>query len=590
MSFSFFPYSTRSAAQRPFPSDANNAAALLSSNAVFYPGSPDATTYTKHGGSWTSFDDGYNTTPIPLGFTWGFNGANYTECYVGTNGHITFGAGSNTISGTTNGIKAHSGDLWLNPALTNTTSVAIFNTGQLKTGINASNRQHGVWYTSYQFTQNSQVHNVFRIVVYCGRYGSDLLNKTEAGWRISLYKTNQHQFIEISLLDSSAIPASSTTYACGPWLATGPADGTQNSVNPFVFYSYDAGTTWVRKNARNGSMTSGVVQVTGPMFYAYENANIQLTNAVAAMNYVSWEYGDGSATVPATASSTPAWTLTGVIALNKIVAGWSPANQKEQAFWDVANSYNGSYKFGDFDSSGSISAGDVSNLLKIYLGRTDVDAGVTTRISQFLSELINTKNTVTYWDQNIDAASLIAEGGFITGIRRRTLADIAVKTYPGSSSSATISAPTYWPVSVGSYSAVPPTNAIAYNTSGFGTASTYFDTGYGYASGTSIGSNTTLTNTYYNLSQPSNYWIRSTSNSQPDALSSFNIYWNGTALNPNNNVLIGTYPNQYLQNYQSYTSGNSTYVRGTMQNTSVDKYGNGSTYYSIIYSLTFSTT
>jgi hypothetical protein len=43
-------------------------------------------------------DDSYTATPIPLGMTFPFFGTSYTDVYVSSNGHLTFGAGSSSLS------------------------------------------------------------------------------------------------------------------------------------------------------------------------------------------------------------------------------------------------------------------------------------------------------------------------------------------------------------------------------------------------------------------------------------------------------------------------------------------------------------
>jgi hypothetical protein len=78
-------------------------------------GNDVAGTYTYHTfSSFTSYDDGYGTPAIPLGFTWGNNGNNYTEYWLGTNGVIQFGSGTSSSS-TSNGFNAYSADLWFQP-------------------------------------------------------------------------------------------------------------------------------------------------------------------------------------------------------------------------------------------------------------------------------------------------------------------------------------------------------------------------------------------------------------------------------------------------------------------------------------------
>ncbi|MCX7834831.1 MAG: fibronectin type III domain-containing protein [bacterium] len=49
---------------------------------------------------WTSTDDGYYTTPQPLGFTLNWYGVDYTQVYLCSNGYVTFDAGYSTLGPT----------------------------------------------------------------------------------------------------------------------------------------------------------------------------------------------------------------------------------------------------------------------------------------------------------------------------------------------------------------------------------------------------------------------------------------------------------------------------------------------------------
>jgi hypothetical protein len=69
------------------------------------------------------FDDTYSTTPVPIGFDWGWNGATYNQWHLNTNGMMLFTAtNASTIDANAlnNGIVAHHGDLWFEPGKVNT--------------------------------------------------------------------------------------------------------------------------------------------------------------------------------------------------------------------------------------------------------------------------------------------------------------------------------------------------------------------------------------------------------------------------------------------------------------------------------------
>jgi hypothetical protein len=590
--FSYFPNATRSRAQRDYPNVANNT--YIANGDRAYPQLPSGLSYSNLGAfGWTSFDDGYFQYAQPIGFTWGFLGPNYTEWFVSTNGHINFGSGSGSWNGTSNGIMGHFGDLWLEPTLNMTAQAAYqSNPNEAYFGVGSIQDYHDVWYKSYSFTQNSQVHNVLRIVAYCGRYGSDLLTRAQCGWRINLYKTNQHQFIEACLLDSTTFAANSTnpnastgTQGIGPYNTSGVGAATlvSNTANPQVWYSPNNGDTWVYKG-------QGVVQTTAPAYYAYPGANLKLVPVAQAQAYVSKQFANGTAQNYITDLSVNSETATVML---RIAVGLGPRNTAESFLMDVLNSTsyagytNGGLKLGKIaGGNGEINSGDAVQVLKKAVGQT-IDATYEQRISTLLlavaAKIVERPEAVSMY-----------EFGYVNGPSRR-LSSLYNLTYPGSSSDTTINAPTTLSdISIGRYSGIPGTQGVLYATSGETTTisqetdkQVVFDTGYTYTVGKATGSMVRLywTNRF-ELDNPSirtEWYVQWNSRNSTagtnssDLTGDFYVYWNGINLNvPTGGAPIQAYPGGPIKwpNATSWTTGISTYQRGNLSRSSgPDKYG-----------------
>jgi hypothetical protein len=595
MSFSYFPNSTRSRNQRDYPSASGNT--VTTGGDRVYPQLPAGITYTNIGSAgWTSYDDGYNTTAIPIGFTWPFNGTNYTQCYVSTNGHINFGSGSTSIGTTSNGIVAHYGDLWLQPG--RNTPVQIEYQSSVTSpwfAILPYQATHDVWYTNYSFVQNNLTHNVFRIVAYCGKYGSDMLTYTQSGWRISLYKVGGNQFIEACLLDGGVFAASSTSpngadtgTGIGPYNTSGVAACTlaTNTADPYVWYSADNGITWFKKGR-------GVVQTTAPAYSAYPNANLKLVSVSQAQAYVSKQFADGTRQTTSDLSVNSETAVT----MLRIAVGLGPRTTAESFLMDVLNSTdyaeytNGGLKLGKIaGGTGEISSGDAIEVLKKAAGQTinaTYDQRITTLLLAIAAKIVERPEAVSMY-----------EFGYVNGPSRR-LSSLFNLTYPGSSSDYTNNAPTSLSsISVGKYSGIPGTQGVLYNTSSTETTTVTpdaekqvtFDTAYGYAVGQAVGSTYRLrwSNRYEVLNSfwSVTYNARNSSSSpnSTEVSGTFNVFWGGTNLNvpPGTGyVQGGTF---YYPNYASWTNAQGTFTRGNLQTTvGPDKYGVTTKTYAITY-------
>jgi len=620
MSFSFFPSATKSRAQRAYPSDTNNyRAAPAPTITQSYPGIPVGTWYTEHVSSWTSADDGYATTPINIGWDWYFNGGAYSTCYVSTNGHINFGTPNSTtpfdfnsaasrIQGTTNGITAHWGDLWFQAGLTNTTRYQV---GSFSNSRAATNNPHKVWHTSYIINQQGTYHKVFRIIVYSGKWGSpSLLNSTETGWRISLYKANQQEWIEVSLLDDTVLNANSATSSagCGPYNNSGglACAGSKNDPNYNVFYSPDAGTTWYNKGR-------GTVQITGPAYYAYAGTNTTITSAATKLMTSPNEYGDvNNATYNgdplATATYAAKFNLASAIALMRYAAGQESRDAGELALWIIANRPGPyGYVFGDLTRSGAINDADASVILKVVTGNS-LTTTEQESYNAFLNEcLFNTETTLgNYAVENAGTtlSAAIAQYGLIDSAPRRSIGSMSTAVFRGSSSGVGLdagpvagggsgpgTAPTSAPISIGSYSGVGSTRGISYNsTTYFGSSAYLFDTLWSFSGLTqSDSATTTLIVNKYSQSTPVTYWNVTGSGSQEmSGALNFTVYWEGVNVNVPGTVRtnVGSYnetDRSYYLNYLSYTIGNVTYQRGASQSRNVDKYGTINQFFEVIY-------
>jgi hypothetical protein len=81
--------------------------------------------WTKQNLTFGSNDDSYSNQPVNIGFDWGYNGSTYNSFRLNTNGQLHFNNFSGTyIVESGDRIIANYGDLWLNPALINTTGPA----------------------------------------------------------------------------------------------------------------------------------------------------------------------------------------------------------------------------------------------------------------------------------------------------------------------------------------------------------------------------------------------------------------------------------------------------------------------------------
>jgi hypothetical protein len=622
MSFSFFPAATKSLAQRAFPSDTNNyRAAPAPTITQSYPGIPVGTWYTEHVSSWTSADDGYAINPINIGWDWYFNGGAFSTCYVSTNGHINFGTPNTTtpfdfnnaasrIQGTTNGITAHYGDLWFDASLTNTTRYQV---GPFSNSRAATNNPHKVWHTSYIINQQGTYHKVFRIIVYSGKFGApgDLLSRTETGWRISLYKANQQQWIEVSLLDDKALNANSSQSAagCGPYNNSGglACAGSKNDPNYNVFYSPDAGNTWYNKGR-------GVVQLTGPAYYAYTGSSTTLTSAATKLMTIPNEYGDvNNATYngdPLATAQTAAvkFNLSAGVTLLRLAAALPSRSAGELAFYIIAQKPGPyGYMLGDLTRSGAITDADATVILKEVVGNPLTISEQESLIALKNECLFNEQDTlgnfaVSGAGTNLSAA--IAQYGLLDKAPARSVGSMSTAVFPGSSSGVGLdagpvagggsgpgTAPTSAPISIGSYSGVGSTFGMSYNsTSYFGSSAYLFDTLWSFSGLTQADSSTTtLITTKYSQTAPVSYWYVQILSGQTEALSSFTIFWSGTNVGAPVGNISGSYPNQYYSNYQSYTSGPITYQKGVLQESTSDKFGVETKYYSVIYNYVINT-
>ena len=621
MSFSFFPSATKSVAQRAYPSPTNNyRAAPAPTIQESYPGIPVGTWYTRHVTNWTSADDGYTITPIDMGWDWYFNGGAYSTCYVSTNGHINFGTpntvtpfdfnnAANRIQGTTNGITAHWGDLWFDANLTNSTRYQV---GPFSNSRAATNNPHEVWHTSYMINQQGTYHKVFRIVVYSGKYGSpDLLKSTETGWRISLYKANQHEFIEVSLLDERALSANSAPLfaGCGPYNLSGglSCPGSKNDPNYNVFYSPDAGNTWYNKGR-------GTVQVTGPAYYAYAGTNTKITSAATSLMTVPSEYADVTPATydgdpNATATYAAKFNLSAAIALLRLAAGQASRDAGELAFYIIAQKPGPyGYMLGDLTRSGAINDADASVILKVVVGNA-LNATEQESYNALLTEcLFNTEEMLSIYVVTGAGTSLsaaIAQYKLIDKAPRRSIGSMSTAVFKGSSSGVGQdagpvagggpgpgTAPTSAPISIGSYSGVGSTFGMNYNSTTIGGSSTYlFDTTWSMTGLTQADSSITtlIIDKYSKNTAPVTYWYSETLNGGNEALSGFTIWWEGTNIAPPTGQTLGTYPNQYYANYQSYTVGPITYKRGALQETTTDKSNITYKYYTVSYNYAINT-
>jgi hypothetical protein len=312
---------------------------------------------------------------------------------------------------------------------------------------------------------------------------------------------------------------------------------------------------------------------------------------------VPYEYGDnGVLTYDGVANGVGAsFNLSAATSLLRLANGtYSARDPGEQALWYIASTYNGSYKYADLNANGSIDSGDATIILKVVVGNA-LTPDEQTRYNAFLNQcLFNETNNayVNITQSNVNAAALVQQYGYVAKGPRRSIGSMAGLSYPGISSDATSLAPTGPPISVGAYSGIGASRGISYNNTSYNSsAANLFDTLYGLGTlGKSDSTTTTLIQTKYNFdTAPVTYWYRKTNSGQSEGLSEFTIWWLGVNIAPPLGSVLGTYPNQYYSNYQSYTSGAITYQRGLLQKSTTDKFGVTSAYYQVIYNLVIDT-
>lgn len=554
MTFAFIPSRNRGAVTDPYYSNPTGGGSGAGSSDI-------AGTYTQHNfTSCTSYDDGWCSPAVPLGFTWGHNGSNYTEYWLGTNGVITFGsgiAGSNV--GSSNGINLHPTDLWFQPAV----GGPYYNTTYFTAdglGLKTSDRAHGLWYNTTSFT-NEAVHYIHKFIVYCGRYGSDKRAHTEHGYQVCLYKCGSDQYITTSLLPSAYKWAGGSTSIVGPQPAVNnnSALGAPIEYTDTCWYSPDSGSTWYKRG-------KGTCIVVGPKITSNATTITALNDS---LNYSVSQTVAGGAVTATTGSEAINPTLSATISLLRYTQGKAAYHNLEQDFWNYANTVDSTgYKIGDLDSNGAIDSSDAGTYwLKGYLGTLQAyNATIYARYMRML-----TSSDSNYVGKSEYGASCIV-GGYFTG-PTRSLRSAYSTGWPGAIVGGTTTYSSLSGIGVNGFVGLSGTKhagteTVAQASEPAMTNSLFYEGAF---------SNTgTLSYWYETITTALN------ANMQKNLI----IYWKGT-----NIVNVVT----LSQGTNSYTSGGVTYVRngtttfwagGGASVSSTDKYGTTYKYYAVFQQTT----
>ena len=327
---------------------------------------------TRYAGSVTSVDDGYGTTPIslPAGMTWyygSFNNnasAGHTQFYLGTNGYITFAAGSGGIysSPTSGAIMANPGDNWVQSGLTNTVTTTTVHDFYTRGGSG----------TVYKNGSAIGTHYWMDIVCYCGGYGS---TTTSRDWQMRLATWGGFQWV-MTRARGNAVGSSGVVGTNGTTYSSGTTNYNQ------VWRSSDNGYSWTLYGTGFVSMIGPTL--TKPSINGYSLSsvidNLEFRNGVAsislgystagAYNYHS-QFGSGAGGNTGYGGSyyfygggSSAMQSIGTAILNIIVGNYGASDPRY--LWLTSTSAG--YIAYDLNSSGSLDLGDQTAIGNIING------------------------------------------------------------------------------------------------------------------------------------------------------------------------------------------------------------------------------
>ena len=201
------------------------------------------------GGAWTSFDDGYYTVPFSVGQFY-MNGTLYTQAYAGTNGIISFGAGTASYQFYNDPlmIAGNAGDQWMQPGI----------------GLNSGYTQ-GFWTWTGNFTNDGVTCYRTVIISNNGQYGA--INQAR-GFTMSLWKWGSRQFVTVRLRH---LATSNGGIQAGPGGGGGAAGTTPVFTANQVWTSTNNGVSWTY-------LGLGDIGVTGPQLPATNFTTENLVN------------------------------------------------------------------------------------------------------------------------------------------------------------------------------------------------------------------------------------------------------------------------------------------------------------------------
>lgn len=223
---------------------------------------PTTAGYTLYTGGFTSFDDGYTSSPILLPTTYSMNGVESVNLYVGTNGYFTLGSGSNTnltvpSVGPPATICANPGDNWLQPGLANSDTTT-----------------QNLWYTT-RYDGNGK--HCVSLLVFGGIYGSTILNKTPSSWYANFYRDARYQWLEVGVKSTSTIQGKAGPYNASSDVSVLPSTTTK------VWRGDLTGTLWTYMG--NGYVSNPLVTPrVCPECDTYYNQYTAMTSSTSAIS------------------------------------------------------------------------------------------------------------------------------------------------------------------------------------------------------------------------------------------------------------------------------------------------------------------
>lgn len=286
-------------------------------------------------------------------------------------------------------------------------------------------QSHGVFTYSKSWTESGVVHYLYKVVVYCGRYGSGTFSNVDHSYRITLYKAGASQKFSVSLASDSSNrhPAGAYTgnatnlYWAGPWphVYENVSLGSNVDWLENIWYSEDNGFSW----SKYTGATAATVTFMGSPLGTTPGANnkrildynfiFQPWNASAVMFYSSTQSYTGSLTKYYNSQFTPGVAISTALQEMLQYGPWQPLKARVHALfrqtYTPTGSKGGAFSYSDVNSDGTFDQSDVNDALLYLTYGTAIDidtiAGVNMLRDLLVSDAQNEFYNVTPGDDTI---------------------------------------------------------------------------------------------------------------------------------------------------------------------------------------------